>query len=52
MMKIQFGPSICENYSLIPELWKITNWSLKPIPRFWTELNMNYGQNYCIVMKI
>jgi hypothetical protein len=37
MMKIQFGPLICENYSLVPELWKITNWSLEPIPRFWTE---------------
>jgi len=34
MTKIQFGPSICENYSLVPELWKITNWSLEQIPRF------------------
>jgi hypothetical protein len=23
MMKIQFGPSICGNYSLVPKLWKI-----------------------------
>jgi len=23
MMKIQFGPSILENYSLVPKLWKI-----------------------------
>jgi hypothetical protein len=23
MTKIQFGPSILENYSLIPKLWKI-----------------------------
>jgi len=23
MMKIQFSPSICENYSLVPKLWKI-----------------------------
>jgi len=22
MMKIQFGPSILENYSLVPKLWK------------------------------
>jgi len=23
MMKIQFGPSILENYGLVPKLWKI-----------------------------
>jgi hypothetical protein len=23
MTKIQFGPSILENYSLVPKLWKI-----------------------------
>jgi len=23
MIKIQFGPSICGNYSLVPKLWKI-----------------------------
>jgi hypothetical protein len=35
MMKIQFGPSICENYSLVPKLWKITDWSLEHISRYW-----------------
>jgi hypothetical protein len=34
MMKIQFGPSICENYSLVPKLWKIINWSLAVILAF------------------
>ena len=23
MKKIQFGPSICGNYSLVPKVWKI-----------------------------
>jgi len=23
MIKFRFGPSICENYSLVPKLWKI-----------------------------
>jgi hypothetical protein len=37
MMKFRFGPSIYENYSLVPKLWKITDWSLEHNPRFWTE---------------
>ena len=37
-MKIQFGPSIYENYNLVPKLWKITNWSLEHIPNFLTRI--------------
>jgi hypothetical protein len=53
MMKFQFGSSICENYSLVPELWKqITDWSLENNSRFWTGLSMNYGQNSAIAMNL
>ena len=52
MMKFRFGPSIYENYSLVPKLWKITDWSLEHNPRFWTELKMNYGKNSSIVMNL
>jgi hypothetical protein len=52
MMKIKFGPSICENYNLVPKLQKITYWSLEHNPRFWIELKMNYGQNSSIVMSL
>jgi hypothetical protein len=52
MMKFQFGPSICENYSLVPYFGKIIDWSLEHNPRFWIELKMNYGQNSSIVMNL
>jgi hypothetical protein len=52
MMEFQFGPLICENYSLVLELWKITLWSLEKILIFWKELRMNYGQNFSIVMNL
>jgi len=34
MMKIQFGPSICGNYSLVPKLWKI----YRLVPRAYSEI--------------
>jgi len=34
MMKIQFGPSICGNYSLVPKLWKI----YRLVPRTYSEI--------------
>jgi len=43
MIKIQFGPSICENYSLVPKLWKKYILVPEHNPRLWTELKMNYG---------
>ena len=52
MMKIKFGPSIYENYNLVPKLQKNTYWSLEHNPRFWIELKMNYGQNSSIVMSL
>ena len=34
MTKIQFGPSISENYSLVPELWK----NYKLVPEAYSEI--------------
>ena len=34
MMKIQFGPLICGNYSLVPKLWKI----YRLVPRTYSEI--------------
>jgi len=53
MMKFQFGSSICENSSLVPELWK-KNYILVPgdNSRFWSGLWMNYGQNSSIAINL
>jgi hypothetical protein len=49
--EIQFGSSICENFSLVPRtLEKLQNYGHNP--RFWTELKMNYGQNSSIFVNL
>ena len=52
MMKVQFGPSIFENFSLVPKLWQNYRLVHGLNPRFWTELKMNYEQNFSIVMNL